>query len=126
VGGDAGGDVGEAAGDVGRDAAGELGGDVGEAAGDVGGDAAGDVGGDVGEAAGEVAGRVTSGDGRGVVGVGAGAVVAGAGDEGARVAWPKGGRCAVMAAMRRINMSTAPRITVGILLSGTPARGAAG
>jgi len=76
---------------------------AGEVAGDVAGEVAGDVAGEVagkvaGEVAGEVAGDVATGDGRGPVD--AGAVVVGAGDEGANDALLNGGRCAVMATMR--------------------------
>jgi hypothetical protein len=93
VSGEIGGDV---AGDVGGDVAGNVGGDV---AGDVGREVDGDVAGDVaGEVAAEVIGEAAAGDGRGPVE--AGAVVAGAGDEGASVAVPNGGRCAVVATMR--------------------------
>jgi hypothetical protein len=93
VSGEIGGDV---AGDVGGDVAGNVGGDV---AGDVGREVDGDVAGDVaGEVAAEVIGEAAAGDGRGPVE--AGAVVAGAGDEGASVAVPYGGRCAVVATMR--------------------------
>jgi hypothetical protein len=93
VSGEIGGDV---VGDVGGDVAGNVGGDV---AGDVGREVDGDVAGDVaGEVAAEVIGEAAAGDGRGPVE--AGAVVAGAGDEGASVAEPNGGRCAVVATMR--------------------------
>ena len=68
----------------------------------MGGEAAGEVGeevaGAVGEAAGDVGGEAATGDGRGPVG--AGADVAGVGDDGVRTVVPKGDRCAVMAAMR--------------------------
>jgi hypothetical protein len=88
--------AGEVAGDAAGDVTGEVGGDV---TGEVGGDVTGEVGGDVtGEVGVEVAGEVVSGDDRGPVE--AGAVVAGAGDEGANVALLNGGRCAVMATMR--------------------------
>jgi hypothetical protein len=77
--------------DVTGDVAAEVAGDVaGEVAGDVAGEVAGEV---AAEVTGEVAGEVATEDGRGPV-------EAGAGDEGARVALPKGGRCAVMATMR--------------------------
>jgi hypothetical protein len=97
IGGDVAGDVGgDVAGNVGGDVAGNVGGDV---AGDVGREVDGDVAGDVaGEVAAEVIGEAAAGDGRGPVE--AGAVVAGAGDEGASVAVPNGGRCAVVATMR--------------------------
>jgi hypothetical protein len=88
--------AGEVAGDVTGEVAGEVTGDVaGEVAAEVTGDVAAEVAGNV---AAEVTGVVAAGDGRGPVE--AGAVVAAAGDEGARVALPKGGRCAVMATMR--------------------------
>jgi hypothetical protein len=110
VAGEASGDVaGEAAGDVaGEDVAGDVAGEVagdvtGEVAGDVAGEVAGDVAGDVtrevaGDVAGEVAGEVPAEDDRGPVE--AGAVVTGAGEEGASDALLNGGRCAVMATMR--------------------------
>jgi hypothetical protein len=53
-----------------------------------------------GEVTGKVGGEVATGDGRGPVEAGAVVAGAGAGDEGARVALPKGGRYAVMATMR--------------------------
>ena len=72
---------------------------TGEVGGEVAGAVAGEVGGDVTPEVGvEVAGEVVFGDDRGPVE--AGAVVAGAGDEGATVALLNGGRCAVMATMR--------------------------
>ena len=110
VAGEVGGDVtGEVAGEVGGDVTGEVTGEVagdvtGEVAGDVTGEVAGEVGGDVAPEVGdEVAGEVVSGDDRGPVE--AGAVVAGAGDEGATVALLNGGRCAAMATMRYRTMS---------------------
>jgi hypothetical protein len=50
--------------------------------------------------AGKVAGEVATGDGRGPVEAGAVVAGAGAGDEGAMVTLPKGGRYAVMATMK--------------------------
>ena len=76
--------------------AGEVGGEV---TGEVGGDVTGEVGGDVAPEVGvEVAGEIVAGGDRGPIE--AGAVVAGAGDEGTKVALLNGGRCAVMATMR--------------------------
>ena len=63
---------------------------IGDVAGEVAGEVAAEVIGDVAE---DVTGEAATGDGRGPV-------EAGAGDEGATVALPNGGRCAVMATMR--------------------------
>jgi len=79
-------------GDVGGVVTGEAGGVV---TGDVGGVVTGEVGAVV---TGDVAGGVVAGDDR--IPVEAGAVVDGAGDEGAYDAWPNGGRCASMARTR--------------------------
>jgi hypothetical protein len=86
----------EVTGDVAAEVTGVVAAEVtGDVAAEVTGVVAAEVTGDV---AAEVTGEAPTGDGRGPVE--AGAVVTGAGDEGAGVALPKGGRCAVMATMR--------------------------
>ena len=84
--------MGEAVGEVAGEAAGEVGG---EADGEIAGEVAGEV---AGESAGAVAGAVVGMDDRGPLEMGA--VVAGAGDNGASDSVLNGGSCVVMATMR--------------------------